>query len=209
MTRVVLNFKAMNDGKLEALAGAVLASMTGNANFPNPPIGLDKLGAAITTFSASMVQAESKDKIKMAQKKEARQALQDILSATKEYINYVANTVENGTISRSLILSSGFDANSETKAGSALGSIENFTVEIGKNSGDVMLSVSAVDNCKGYLFFWCEAPQVNDAWVHVPSSVSSYTFTGLPVGKLVMFKAGAIGTRGQAVYSTVISRIVS
>jgi hypothetical protein len=163
----------------------------------------------VKTLSDGMVAAETKDKIKIAQKLGAREALLNILSSLADYVNYNANTTANIENMRSIILSAGFSASAGIKTGTDLGSIKDFTVEMGKNSGMVVASISSVENATGYHFYYAITLIVNDEWVHQPSSESSFTFMDLPAGKELAFKASASGSKNRSLYTGVITRIVS
>jgi len=46
--RVLLKFTRQGDHQIEETAGAVITGMTGNKNYPNPPVDLAEVQAALT-----------------------------------------------------------------------------------------------------------------------------------------------------------------
>ena len=51
--RVLLTFTRQSDHQIVEIAGAVITGMTGNKNYPNPPVDLADVQAALTVFSAA------------------------------------------------------------------------------------------------------------------------------------------------------------
>ena len=52
--RVLLKFTRQGDHQIEETAGAVITGMTGNKNYPNPPVDLAEVQAALTVFTAAI-----------------------------------------------------------------------------------------------------------------------------------------------------------
>ena len=52
--RVRLSFTHGSDHQIEEAAGAVITGMTGNKNYPNPPVDLAEVQAALTAFTAAL-----------------------------------------------------------------------------------------------------------------------------------------------------------
>src|SRR5438132_8443862 len=52
--RVRVSFTHESDHQIEETTGAVITGMTGNKNYPNPPVDLAEVQAALTVFTAAI-----------------------------------------------------------------------------------------------------------------------------------------------------------
>lgn len=201
-TKIIVGLQKLNDGQLEDQALAVAAAMAGNKNFPEPTPALADLNNSIQLFSDALALAKSRDKVKVAIKNKLRQQLQLLLTDLAGYCSYTAKG------DRSLLSSSGFTLNAETSAAKILTQPENFTVQPGNNSGEIYLYINAVSNVRTYLFLYSPLSIENNAWFHAVNTKSYFTITGLVPGTTYSFKIGAVGTRGQVVYTNVVAATV-
>jgi len=86
---------------------------------------------------------------------------------------------------------------------------ENIRVKAGENSGELRVSVSAVDDVKTYLFEPSADPLTeNSTWITEMDTRSSLLFTGLKPGQKYWFRVAAVGVRGAKLYSNEISSFV-
>lgn len=200
--KIILRFARLNDANLEAQSFAILAAMTGNTHFPEPAPSLAALNNSITLFSDSLAFAKTGDRVRGIHKNQQRQNLEQLLTRLANYCSFIANG------DRFILASSGFRLNAASNASNSLGNPENFTVEVGANSGEALAYVKSVPNAKSYLFRWGIAPIVNETWLHTIHSKPWFTITGLVPGSIYSFQIGVAGTKGQTVYTDIITKMV-
>ena len=201
-TKIVLNLFSLSDGALEDLGLAVAAAMNGNTHFPEPQPSLTELNDSIKAFSDALALAKSRDKVKVAVKKNMRIALENILRNMANYCIYMARG------EREILVSSGFPLNAATASPKILSVPENFTAQQGRQSGEVVVSVKRVSNASAYLLLYKPAAAENAEWTHATNSLPSFILNGLETLKLYHFKMGVIGTNGQTVYTDIITKPV-
>jgi len=112
--RVSLEFGSYSDSELDAFAGKVVASLTKNASFPNPPVSLTDLGKLVTTFHSAVQDALPGGIQLTAAKNVAREALEDALRNEASYVQSIASHELD------VLLTSGFLAGSTSRSSSPL-----------------------------------------------------------------------------------------
>src|SRR5206468_6607143 len=75
MIKAIDGFTGVSDGDVLSRGTNVQTSMTGNPNFPNPPVDLAVLKTALEAFSALIAQALDGGKKVIAEKNKQRQAV--------------------------------------------------------------------------------------------------------------------------------------
>jgi len=201
-SKIILSFIRLNDGQLEDMALAIAAAITGNANFPEPSPALADLNNSIKLFSDGLALAKTRDKVKVAVKNRLRDNLELLLINLANYCTYTAKG------DRSILSGSGFSLNAASSAPKLLAPPENFTLQHGSNVGEVFIYINSVPNAKTYFFLYGPTPIVNESWLHAVGSQPYFTITGLVPGTTYNFKIGAAGSKGQVVYTGILSKMV-
>lgn len=201
-SKIILGFTRLSDDQLEGQALAIAAAMAGNTNFPEPTPALADLNNSIKLFSDALALAKTRDKVKVAIKNKFRQNLELLLISLASHCSYTAKA------DRAILASSGFTLNTESNMTRALTPPENFTVQPGNHSGEAVLYINSVPNANTYLFLYGPSPIGNEAWFHAVNSLPYFTITGLTPGTTYSFKVGAAGSKGQVLYTNVISKMV-
>ena len=201
-SKITLSLIRLTDDQLEGLALAVAAAMNGNKNFPEPSPTLADLNNGIQLFSDGLALAKTRDKVKVAIKKQLRDNLELLLKNLSGYCGYTAKG------DRAILASSGFTLNAESSGSKTLSLPENFTVQAGDHAGEALVYINRVRNANAYLFLYGASPISNNAWCHATSSKPYFTITGLVTGTTYCFKIGATGTKGQVVYTDIITKMV-
>ncbi len=200
-SKITLSLVRLTDDQLEGLALAVAAAMNGNKNFPEPSPTLADLNNGIQLFSDGLALSKTRDKVKVAVKKQLRNNLELLMKNLANYCSHIAKG------DRAILASSGFTLNAEVSGSRTLGAPENFTVQYGNNSGEALVYINPVRNANSYMFLYGPSPISNNAWCHAASSKPYFTITGLVTGTTYCFKIGATGTKGQVVYTDIITRM--
>lgn len=191
------------ENELTTTIQRVLDNMENNPAFPAPPPALAELKKKAPEFQVARANAKGRDVTKVSIKNDQKAEIQVLL---QEVADYVTATSKGD---RTLILSSGFEASSETNSNRNLPpSIEKLEIELGL-SGEATIRTKDVAGVKAYIHQYAtEAPGVNTVWVGEGSSHGTHTFEGLSSDKRYWFRVIAIGFNRQKAYSPVVSRVI-
>ncbi len=201
-TRALHDFLQMGDARLETFTGFVISCMTNNAYFAQPMPALSEVITAHQQYVAALNAAQSRDRRLVEEKRQVRKKLEAIMSQFADYVTLIAAG------NRAIIVSAGFTASAAPRTtGKPLGNITNFDVTLGKNSGEVVVSVNTVDSARYYIFYWAVSAETI-VWNHESDTIPSYTFSGLEPLKTYLFRVIAKGTKGQSAETTVITKAV-
>ncbi|MEO5684381.1 MAG: hypothetical protein ABIQ88_17200 [Chitinophagaceae bacterium] len=201
-TKITLPLTRLSDAELEVRTFGIIAAMTGNEQFPEPSPALADLSNSLKLFSDALALSQTKDKVKVAIKNKHRSNLAFQLTKLASYVQFIAQG------DRATLSSSGFSLTAETSASKALAQPSNFTVEVGSTSGTALAYINAVANAKAYLFRWGVAPIVNDHWSNAIHLKPWSTITGLVPGTTYSFQIAVAGSKGQAVPTDIITKMV-
>ena len=102
--RVRLSFTHESDHQIEETTGAVITGRTGNKTYPNPPVDLAEVQAALTVFTAAIAALPSGGVHATADKNKKRHALVGLLRKLASYVQGNCND------DIAALLSSGFQA---------------------------------------------------------------------------------------------------
>lgn len=141
--KVLVGFTHAPDPGLVETARGVLKCMTDNPAFPEPPVTMQALEAAINEFSAGLAAQVQGGTMATAHKKNTREALVALLRRLAAYVQ----TSCNGDLST--LLSSGFQAANPSRAQQPLA--KPITPELRNGiSGQLMAKIKPVPNAKCY-----------------------------------------------------------
>jgi len=141
--RVLLKFTRQGDHQIEETAGAVITGMTGNKNYPNPPVDLADVQAALTAFTAAIAALPAGGVHATADKNKKRHALVALLRKLASYVQGNCND------DLAPLLSSGFQAAPTVRASSPLPKPTIAVVDNG-HSGQLSVDVKKVFNARTY-----------------------------------------------------------
>ena len=186
-----------------AIGEKVLAGMSGNPAFPDPPVRMEVLEQALDEFSLA-IQAQAKGgPLATAIRNNARRKVMELLSRLARYVEVRSNN-ELPTL-----LSSGFPARNRSRAQVQFPKavILNITR---RSSGQLNLQVRAIPNARCYQVVCTEVGPdgelgpSRDAGLFTNSR--SIPIGGLTPGKVYSFRVRAIGgSRGSGYWSDPVS----
>ena len=208
-TNVALrNFKSFSEAKVLAFSDAVIAALTGNANFPTAPTLLAELVTAQQDYSAALSAAKDGGRMQAAEKNVAKDAVTAILQQLCGLVNFV------GDGDRVKLLSSGFDISRDIETPVVIEPAKNVVINYGSNSGEMTVAVKGVKGHKGLVFEYAVATEKNELaedsnWISRPSSTTQCTIVNMPVGRRVLIRIGIAGPRKQLVYTAPVVRLVA
>jgi len=197
---VSLAFASYGDKDLNNFAARHVVCMTNNPAFPDPTVKPTDMGALQSVFNSALLAAANGGTQLTALKDEARTPLVAALRLNAAYVQGRPN------LTLSMLLSSGFLANSTNHAQSELDAPNILSLENGV-SGQLIAHLSPVDNAHAYQV------QVLTADGKVVATISStqarsVVLPGLTPGTTYTVQACAIGgTTGQSDWSDPVSHM--
>lgn len=181
-------FSNVADADLVSHATNIQTAMTGNTNYPTPPVDLASLKTAIETFSGLVAQALDGSKKVIAQKHKQREVLINILKQLGRYVEVTCNG------DMAIFLSSGFQpAAPKTATPSLTEKIRK--IAHGTNSGEIDLWLKAVAKASSYELRYAPANGgAATAWITVPLSTvkNPVALKGLTPATTYVFQARAL-----------------
>ena len=182
--------------QLITTAGAVVNGLTGNPSFPAPPLDLKTVQAAVDDLNAALAAQPHGGPAATAEKKNRQEALIALLRTLR---HYVENNCGNDL---SVLLSSGFQAASTTRARSPLANPSIVNVGLG-NSTELVLKVTPIAHARCYEVRLAPVGPGNapGPWqtAGLFTSSRSMTIDGLVPGTTYKFQVRAVG--GSTRYS--------
>jgi hypothetical protein len=205
--KLSLNFKETKDSDLAMLALTVATKMADNEHFPDPGMLIIELGEIGKQFFQAVVDAQSRDLVKVAIKNDLRVLAIKKLKQVGEFV--LAHAPDLDTGSELALYSSGFDLiRSEDEV--ILKSPKDFKIMPGPNPGEMILKVRRVRGARSYLYQWTPAPLTKEsAWESIADTRCKKIITKLPLGVNYLFRMAAIGSRNQILYTEPLSRYIS
>ena len=184
------NFSNASDADVVSRGTVVQTNMTGNTNFPNPPVDLAALKTAIEILSGLIAHALEGTKKVIAQKNKQREAVIKMLRLLARYVEVISNG------DMAIFQTSGFQPASTTRATSAPLSETIRKIAHGDKSGQVKLWVRAIRVASSYEVRF--APSVSGATPTAWTSLGVSTVktpaivTGLTPATTYVFQARAL-----------------
>lgn len=199
--KLTTGFNSLTDANFQTKAESITTSMMGNVNFPSTTPDMPVVSTAVQNYSLALTAAQSRDKNDVAVKNQKRSELTALLVQLASSVMATANG------DKTMLVSSGFDLAKEGES-IVLPKPENLQVADGINSGELIVSVSAVKGAKSYVHQYTADP-ITDAsdWTQVNTTTSRFTFKNLDSAKKYWCRVIAVGASDQVVISNALSRI--
>ncbi len=199
-------FSNASDADVVSRGTNVRTNMTGNSNFPNPPVDLATLKAGIESFSALIAEALDGSKKVIAQKHKQREAVIKMLRLLGRYVEVTCKD------DMAIFKSSGFEPASATKATSEPLSEKIRKIEHGANSGQVLVRVRTVPKASSYELRYGLSGSGGTppgTWTNqlVTSVKTPVTLHGLTPGATYVFQARAVTKAGYTDWSDSVAFI--
>ena len=201
--RIADKFKTQSAEQLLATCGGIIKGLTDNPAYPNPPVDLKTLQAAVDDLNAAVAAQAHGGTAATAEKNNKQEALIKILFKLK---HYVEDNCENDL---AVLLSSGFQAAAATRDRSPIANPSILSIDRG-NSDELMLKVTPIARAKCY--------EVRSAVVGAGNGqgpwqqAGIFTSSRITVANLVptttyAFQVRAIGAVGNTEWSDPVSHM--
>jgi len=197
--RVLDGFAKVPDGGVLSRGTVVQTNMTGNPNFPDPPVNLADLKAAIGRFSALIAEALDRSKKVIAEKTKQREVVIDMLRLLARYVEVTCD----GDMAK--FQTSGFQPASATKPQTPPLSENVRKIRHGLNSGQVVVQLKAVPEAYSYELRYAPLGSggTPGTWTTMPlvTVKSPITLNGLSPGTTYAFQVRWLGRAGYCDWS--------
>jgi len=206
LIKAALNFHKARPEQVLSLGLALVKGLSGNSNFPNPPVDPVTLKAELDTYSVSITNA--KDGGKKAITLRNTQGV-EVIRMIKQLATHVEVMSKEDM---NVFLSSGFQPRSSARtAAQPLDQPTILEIEQGA-AGELVISIKPVRKAKSYELRY----GVRGAGGAAPAAWSTLTrpnarptsVSGLAAGTTYAFQVRAYGQRGYTEYSDSVARMV-
>jgi hypothetical protein len=191
--------------QLVATAATIIASLTGNAAFPSPPVDLKAVQAAIDDLNSAIVAQAHGGPAATAEKRHKQDVLKALLRQLKHYVeDHCGNDV-------AAVLTSGFQPALINRTRMPLDNPAILAVDLGI-SGELVLKVTPIARVRCYevRFAAMGADNVPVSWQTAGLFTNSRSMTvgNLTPGTAYTFKVRAVGgSTGYSEWSNPVSRM--
>lgn len=196
--RLIIDYSARTDTRLDQKADEVLQGMTANTHFPTPTPPLTEVEAARDDYREALTQAASGGKVAVEIKKQKRAALVGLLRTLAQYVQL------NSKDDEAIMLSSGFSV-SRTASTGPLPKPQNFRTKVA-GKGNIEVSLKKVVGARTYQYEYRKTG--TETWQTLLYSKSKVLLTDLESGIEYEFRVLPIGTSLVREYSNIIKSYV-
>ena len=199
--KIIAFFAKYSDVKLDLKATVIYNSMNLNPVFPLPDPDMPALNNAILEYREALLNAQSRDYNAVLIKNQKRASLIMLLESLAKYVTFTAkgDVVALG--------SSGYDL-VKAPVPVTISAPQNVTITDGLNLGELTIKADAVKGSPSYVPQITTAPLTPDSvWISYPCTKRTFTFKNLLRGQLYFCRIGALGSKGQLVFSDAVSRV--
>lgn len=211
--RLIIAFDRLGESDFLARAQHIVASLSGNAHFPQPwPAqlpGLDALSASLAAYQAAYGASQTGDKGKIAARDGAREILTVQLKKLARYLELVAD--EDTTI----LLTTGYELRKPTTRAAAVAETlpapDGFKLERGSLSGTIVAKAKRLTGAGSYEVQLASGdPTVETNWSDGGTFMrcSRIELAGLPPGKTISVRLRGIGSRKPGAWTAAASVMV-
>ncbi len=202
LSKALLNFVKLTDGDFESKTNTIVSSIKGNPHFTDPVPSVALLEAAALNYSTALDNASTGNRSDIATKKSRRKELYKLLRGLARYVNFKAAG------DRIKLLTSGFNISNETRQPITITITGAIKIKNGDNPGELLLAIPRVKGARGYTHEIRLEDGTVQNWQTNGVTTSRCLFTNLQSGQRYSCRIGAMGARGQLVYSDIVTRVV-
>ena len=196
-------FDRKGDAELSQSCSFIIAKIAANpVSFPTPDPSLAEMQATLDSFTAAVKLALTRSSDAINAKNGKREALIELLHLEQYYILYASKG------NRTIAESSGFKFAKDPSPQGDIDKPTDLQVINSNQTGAMHLSIKKVKRARVYVYQYTTDPELK-TWTTVNSTQRKCTIAGLTPGTLYYWRVGAIGAKGQTMYSDVMSRMAA
>ncbi|HNR18754.1 MAG TPA: fibronectin type III domain-containing protein [Bacteroidia bacterium] len=156
---VVLKLSGLSTEGLINLGNTIVEKMTGNGNFPTPPVSMDDLKKAIEDLTSAYADAKfSRSKVEFAKVRTFKAALMSAINQEAEYVDWVAKGNEE------IILSAGMNVSKNRQKHPAPSQVTDLVGVFTGIPGTILLRWKRSAYSKMFQVFMTTTPDVAQSW---------------------------------------------
>jgi hypothetical protein len=205
MKKAALKLYDRSVPSLFVLGKGVAEAMTGNANFPSPPVTPDALKAASEELEAAHITAVETRSIAAFAAERAKKAV--VLNMLRQLGNYVTE-VANGN--EEIIISAGMPVSKTRSKHPVPGQVRDFVAEFTGVPKSILLRWRRPQYASMFRVYMSETPSDASSWVLIDTiTVRKLMVENLSTGKRFFFKVVAVNAAGTGPDSEVAEALAS
>jgi len=202
--RLSRQYRRLSDANLLTFASFIHQQISAETTvFPTPSPGMIALNDAIEEFRSAKTNAGDGSRLLIREKNVQRKALVALLDQLCNYVMFIAAGDPE------VAAKAGFPFTKQPEP-TVMNVPTNLTVNAGKQTGEIEISVAKVQHAASYLHQYSTDPLLQEAnWMTMSCTQCKCTITDLEPGVKYFFRVGAVGAKEQVLYSIVVSRVAA
>ena len=206
MAKVKFSLSGVPDGDAVQSCNSLKTALTGNANFPTPPITLAAFGTLIATAQTKLTAADTAAQASMQATTEKDNAIGDMAAAANQLAAYV-DLMANGDESK--ILSAGLSVRAARSPQSVPDQVQNLSLTAGDNAGELDAQWDPPGNAKSYEVQTSADPFSDATWKTTETVTNSkVALLGLPSAAKIWVRVRGINSAGKGAWSDPAVKVV-
>lgn len=206
MAKVKFSLSGVPDGDAVQTCNSLKTALTGNANFPNPPVPLAAFGTLIATAQTKLTASNTAWQVSMQATTDKDNAIGDMATAANQLAAYV-DLMANGDESK--ILSAGLSVRASRQPQSVPDPVQNLSVTAGDNSGELDAQWDPPGNAKSYEVQTSADPFSDATWKTTETVTNSKAaLMGLTSGAKIWVRVRGINSAGKGAWSDPAVKVV-
>jgi hypothetical protein len=206
MAKVKFSLSGAPDGDAVQSCNSLKTALTGNANFPSPPVTLAAFAALIATAQTKLTTADTAAQAAMQATTEKDNAIGEMAAAANQLAAYV-DLMANGDESK--ILSAGLSVRAARAPQSVPDAVQNLSLTAGDNSGELDAQWDPPGNAKSYEVQTSADPFSDATWKTTETVTNSkVALLGLPSAAKIWVRVRGINSAGKGAWSDPAVKVV-
>ena len=206
MAKVKFTLKDVPDGDAIQTCTNLKTALTGNANFPTPPVTPVAFGALITTAQNKLTASDNAAAASKQATADKDTAIAVMAAAANQLAGYVDLTA-NGD--ESMILSAGLSVRAARAPQSVPGPVQNLSLTTSDNAGALDVHWDALPGAKSFEVQTSADPFTATSWMTADTLTNSKTtLAGLTSGAKIWVRVRGINSAGKGAWSDPAVKVV-
>jgi|ERR1035437_2691143 hypothetical protein len=193
---ILIGYSRHSDDEISLDTLRAIAFMTGNGDYPGPPVSMSDLQILLNSFTKAHALASDGGKKLTSIKNEERVLLVDALVANGIYVQNNCGNIRSKAIGSGYYLGS----TNTTKVG-PLKKITLITFSDGLNAGQTIIKAGKPKNALSMIWMFTQDVIEPRVWTKETSSRGKFTAKKLIIGKPLTAKAAGQGADDEIVWS--------